>query len=143
MMFRPIVLAAMLIPLPAFAEPVMAVDAWVPTAPPNAMAHAAYITLHNQGESPRILMGVSAAGYAMAHLHQSDEIDGVATMTMLHQIEISAGGILTMKPGGLHVMLMAPKAPTAEGDTVQLTLTFANGDVMMIEAEVKPRVSES
>lgn len=142
-MLRPIVLAAMLIPLPALAEPVLAVDAWVPTAPPTAMAHAAYVTLHNKASSPRILMGVSAEGYAMTHLHQSAETDGVATMTMLHQIEIPAGGYLTMKPGGLHVMLMGPKAPMAEGDTVQLTLTFANGEIMVVDAQVKPRDAES
>ncbi|MEM7472539.1 MAG: copper chaperone PCu(A)C [Pseudomonadota bacterium] len=143
MMFRPAILAALLLPLPAFAGDVMVSDAWVPTAPPSAPTHAAYISLHNHGSEPRVLVGVSAEGYGMVHLHESKESDGVMTMTMLHQIEIPAGGMMMMKPGGLHVMLMGPKAPLAEGATVPLVLEFANGDKMPIEAMVKPRVPES
>lgn len=143
MMLRPLVLATMLIPLPAFAESVMVMDAWVPTSPPTATAHAAYVTLHNHGSMPRTLISVAADGYAMAHLHQSEETDGVATMSMVHQIEIPAGGMLMMKPGGLHVMLMGPDAPTVDGDVVPLSLTFANGDILEIDAQVKPRDVQS
>jgi copper(I)-binding protein len=143
MIFRPIVLAALLIPSTAFAETVMVVDAWMPPSPPAAMSHAAYVTLHNQGGTPRVLTGGAADGYTMTHLHHSAETAGVATMTMIHQIEIPAGGMLLMKPGGLHVMLMGPDAPVSEGDVVPLSLTFANGDVMSIDAEVKPRDFES
>lgn len=132
-------LAALLFPLSAAAGDLMLVSAWVPVAPPGAMSHAAYVTLHNHGDTPRILIGASAEGYAMTHLHESKETDGVATMSMIHQIEIPAGGMLKMAPGGLHVMLMKPEAVTADGSIVDLIFTFANGDTMKIEAEVKPR----
>lgn len=143
MMFRPLVLAAMLMPLPALADGIMVVDAWVPAAPPTAMAHAAYVTLQNDGTEPRVLTGVSAAGYAMSHLHESRETDGVATMTMLHQIEIPPGAVLTMKTGGLHIMLMRPEAPIAEGDLVTLSLTFTNGETVTVDAPVKARDAKS
>ncbi len=143
MMFRPIVCAAMLIPLPALAESVTVVDAWVPMAPPTAMAHVAYITLQNDGTEPRVLTGVNADGYAMSHLHESRETEGVATMTMLHQIEIPPGSILMMKTGGLHIMLMRPEAPIAEGDLITLSLTFANDETVTVDAPVKARDAES
>jgi len=142
-MFRPVLLASLLLPLPAFAGDLMVSDAWVPMAPPAAPTHAAYVSLHNHGAEPRILVGVSAEGYGMVHLHESKETDGVMTMSMLHQIEIPAGGMMMMKPGGLHVMLMGPKGPVAEGDTVPLMLEFANGDKMPVNALVKPRAPRS
>lgn len=139
MMFRPMLLAAFLLPLPALAGDLMVSGAWVPTAPPSASTHAAYISLDNHGEVPRVLVKVRAEGYKMTHLHESKETDGVATMSMLHQIEIPAGGKLAMKPGGLHVMLMGPSAPVLTGTLVLLTLEFANGYTLSVNAEVKPR----
>lgn len=143
MIFRPLALAAMLLPFPAIADDLVVVDAWVPAAPPTAMSHAAYVTLHNHGDAARVLTGASADGYKMTHLHESKESDGVATMAMLHQITIPAGGMLMMQPGGLHVMLMGPQNPVAEGESIALTLTFENGDTMMVDALVKQRDAES
>ena len=139
MKFSPVLFAAILIPLPAFAQDLIVSDAWVPTAPPTAMVHAAYMTLHNGGTAPRILTGISAVGYAISHLHGSNETDGITTMTMLHNIEIPSGGTLHMQPGKLHVMLMAPEAPMTEGEAIELTLSFANGKRQRVEAKVIPR----
>jgi len=138
-MFRQPILAAMLLPLPAFAGEITVAEAWVPAAPPTARTHAAYLTVHNGGETPRVLVGVSAEGYGMSHMHESKQTDGVATMSMLHNIEIPADGFLTMRPGGLHVMLMAPPQPVAEGDTIALKLSFANGETLAVNAVVKNR----
>lgn len=138
-MLKVLLCAAMLFPLAAFADNPLEAEAWIPTAPPMAMSHAAYVTLHNTGAVPRVLTGVSSDAYAMSHLHESKEASGMATMSMLHQIEIPAGETLSMQPGGLHVMLMSPKSPVVEGDSVTLTLSFANGETLTVEAMVKAR----
>ena len=138
MMFR-VMLASFLLPLPALAGDLMVSDAWVPTAPPSASTHAAYISLHNLSSTPRTLIKISSENYGMVHLHESKETDGVSTMSMLHQIEIPAGGMLMMKPGGLHVMLMGAKSAVEEGAIVPLVLEFANGEQLKVDAEVKPR----
>ena len=142
-MFRPLLTAALLLPMSVIAQDVMVVDAWVPMAPPTTRAHAAYLSLRNQGTTPRVVVGVHADGYAMAHLHESKDTSGVATMTLVHQIEIPAGGLLSMKPGGLHVMLMGPQAPTKNGDKIALTLTFADDQTLTFDAAVRPRDAES
>lgn len=139
MMLKALLCAALLFPLAAFADNPLEAEAWIPTAPPMTMSHAAYVTLYNAGAEPRVLIGVSSEAYAMSHLHESKEASGMATMSMLHQIEIPAGGTLLMEPGGLHVMLMSPKQPTAEGDSVTLTLSFANGEILTVDAMVKAR----
>ena len=120
----------------AAAESLTIENAMVPLAPPGVMTHAAYMTIVNAGETPRNLIGVQAEGYAMAHLHQSMETDGVVTMAALHQLEIAPGQSVTLDHGGLHIMLMRPVAPLAEGAEVALELEFANGAVLPATAVV-------
>lgn len=121
------------------AEGIEIKDAYVPIAPPAAMSHAAYMTLENTGETTRSLIGVSADGYGMTHLHESKETDGVAVMSMLHQLDIAPGQSVSLMPGSFHVMLMRPEGPIAVGDTVPLTLRFANGSEITVTATVKER----
>lgn len=127
----------------ASAEGMKIEGAYVPVAPPGVMAHAAYLSLENTGDVTRSLIGVTAAGYAMTHLHQSADTDGVATMSMVHQLDIAPGQTVKLKPGGLHIMLMRPKDTAAVGDVVPLTLSFANGASLSVEAAVKERSAGS
>ena len=108
----------------------------VPLAPPGVMAHAAFMQISNTGDSLRQLVGVSSPDYAMAHIHQTAEQDGIATMSSVDLIEIAPGQTVTFAYGGLHIMLMHPKAALAEGDTVALSLQFANGAVQPVIAKV-------
>jgi len=62
-------------------------------------------------------------------------------MSPVHQIEIPVGGTVTLKQGGLHIMLMKPKAETKLGDAVPLVLEFANGETMTFPALVKKKMS--
>lgn len=119
------------------------VDAWSPQAPPAAPAHAAYVSLHNMGETPRVLVAVSSTHYAMAHIHQSKETDGVSSMMMIDRIKIPAGAVLSMKPGGFHVMLMRPKSAMNIGDKLPLSFTFENGEILNINVIVKVRNAAS
>ncbi|KUP91298.1 copper chaperone PCu(A)C [Tritonibacter horizontis] len=120
----------------AFAQQLRVEAAYVPLAPPGVMTHAAYMTLANAGTAPLRLVGVTAAGYAMAHLHASAEQDGVATMAMLHQLEIAPGQTIALAPGGLHIMLMHPDRTLQAGDTVELVLSFADGTSQSVTATV-------
>ena len=43
---------------------------------------------------------------------------------------------VTLAPGGLHLMLMGLKAPLVEGETVPVTLTFANAGTVEIGLSV-------
>lgn len=123
---------------PAFASAGdLTVDhAMVPLAPPGSMAHAAFMTITNDGDTTRSLIGVTAEGYKMAHLHQSTETDGVAMMQAMHQLDIAPGQSVTFEHGGLHIMLMHPMSAMTEGDTVPLLLDFANGEKLPVTATV-------
>ena len=132
-------LALVIFPTVGLADGLMVKNAMVPVAPPSAKAHAAYMELHNHGDALKALIGVTAEGYAMAHLHVSEEKDGVATMSAVSQIDIAPEQSVALMPGGLHIMLMRPSAPVAEGDTVAITLEFADGSTQAVTARVMKR----
>lgn len=129
-------LAMMLLPVAALAQDLTVKDPVVPLAPPGSMAHAAYFTLTNTGDTARHLVGVSSDSYAMSHIHKSAVDNGVATMSAVDMIEIAPGQSVAFEHGGLHVMLMKPKAKLAQGDTVTMTLDFADGSHETVTAVV-------
>jgi copper(I)-binding protein len=118
---------------------VMAMDAWVPLAPPGVKAHAAYLMLMNHGGDLRAVTAVHSPQYASASLHLSQEKDGINVMQHLAQVELPAGSSVTFKPQGLHIMLVGPKKPIALGDTVDLALTLDDGTTVAVTAEVRKR----
>ncbi|MEP2979659.1 MAG: copper chaperone PCu(A)C [Lentilitoribacter sp.] len=123
----------------AYASDLTVMEPWVPLAPPAAKAHAAFVMIHNHSDSPKTLISVGSDDYKMVHIHQSEEKDGVATMSMVEQIKIPAGGMLAMKPGGLHIMLMGPKNPVNLGDEIPIILNFEDGTSVDLKALVKKR----
>lgn len=129
--------AALILPTFASADGIFVSNAWVPLTPPNVRTHAAYFTLANEGDTPRNLVGIEADGYAMAHLHKSMDMDGVAMMHAVDQISLAPGQQVAFAQGGLHVMLMSSMAPRADGDEISLTLIFADGEEIPVTATVK------
>lgn len=136
-------LALMLLPSQVLAGDLFVDEPVVPLAPPGAMAHAAYFTLTNNGTVPRQLIGVSADGYMMAHVHKTEVKNDVASMLSVDLLEIAPGQSVDFERGGLHIMLMRPNAPLKEGNSVELVLEFANGETMAIAAKVVPTVSRA
>ncbi|MFK7878197.1 copper chaperone PCu(A)C [Roseobacter sp.] len=118
------------------AEDIKVFDAYVPQSPPGSMSQAAYMQLENTADKTRSIIGVEATGYGMAHLHSSETKDGVATMSMVQQLDIAPGQKVSLEPGGLHIMLMQSETMAQVGETVGLKLLFANGDTLNVPAEV-------
>ncbi|OSP55913.1 copper chaperone PCu(A)C [Pseudoruegeria sp. SK021] len=138
--FRLLLIAALTVGLPRPAAAQVSVTAaWVPVAPPVVRAHAAYLTLHNAGADAVVLTGISAPDYAKAQVHDSVDVDGIASMVAIPALDIPAGGTVALRPGGTHIMLMGPAASIAEGGRVPLVLTFSDGTVLAVEAEVARR----
>ncbi|RME33236.1 MAG: copper chaperone PCu(A)C [Gammaproteobacteria bacterium] len=113
-------------PLPAWAQ-VTVSGAWVREAPPGAPALAAYLVLHNGTDRPRTLVSVEADGFAHAMLHRSITHADMAHMEHVDRLTLAPGETLRLEPGSYHIMLMRPARDLREGDTVRLTLRFADG----------------
>lgn len=131
-------LAFLALPTGAFSGDLLVKDAFVPVAAPGAMAHAGYMMIMNHSDTAAQLIGVSAEGYAMAHFHKSEVVNDVAMMSMVDVVDIAPGQTVMLERGGLHIMLMKPDGTPSEGDTVTITLEFADGSTQPVDAMVKP-----
>jgi periplasmic copper chaperone A len=110
-------------------------NAWVQFVP-NAKTLAAYFTLTNAGEA-RQLIGAECAGFEKTELHVTRVNNGVATMETVAQLDVPTKGKVSFAPGGLHVMLIGPKAALAEGGNVDVTLVFNDGTKLPMTAVLK------
>lgn len=112
-------------------------DAYVPLMPPASKTYAAYMSIVNASERNRTITKVSADGFGMTHLHNSVEKDGVASMELLHMLEIPAGETVILSPGARHIMLMMRSKKVSKGDMIKITLSFSDGEVVTVEAVVR------
>jgi copper(I)-binding protein len=107
-------------------------NAWLQAVPPIAEATAAYMRIRNLSQSPLKLTGASSSIAAKIelmittrHPHNGQEIMG---MEKVDALEIPPGGLLELKPGGNHLMIMGLTSHPKEGEHVKLTVQFAPGD---------------
>lgn len=142
-----IALAALGLPasLPAVAAPataaVQVTEAWVSEAPPTARNNAAYLTVTN-GARQDTLLGVSTPAAAVAEIHDMKREGGVLRMQPLKAVELAPRQVLTLAPGGRHIMLIDMKQALKAGDTVPLTLRFRRAGAVTVQAVVRPLVVE-
>ena len=57
-------------------------------------------------------------------------------MVPVDRIELPAGATASLQPGGYHVMLLDLVAPLAEGDQLELTLSFELAGEIVVTAVV-------
>jgi copper(I)-binding protein len=110
--------------------------AWVrlPAVPGNP--GAAYFTLHG-GSKDAILVAVSAKFTLVTEMHQSmTGPGGMHSMAPLKQAPVPAGGTASFAPGGNHVMLFNISPKLKPGEKVPLTLAFADGRKVAVQAIV-------
>ncbi|MEO5339087.1 MAG: copper chaperone PCu(A)C [Magnetococcus sp. MYC-9] len=112
-------------------------DPWVREAPPGAQALAAYMVMHNTGTVGKTVVGANTPLFARVEFHETLHQGGVATMVARDSLVVDAGGQVVLKPGGYHMMLLAPVKPLKAGDRVPLLLQLSDGSRVAVEAEVR------
>ncbi|QFS81777.1 hypothetical protein FIU97_03215 [Roseivivax sp. THAF40] len=113
-------------------------DAYIRSAAPTAPTGAAFMELENTGDSPMRLVSASTdiAAKVELHEHREDE-NGMMMMREIEGgIEIAPGETHLLKRGGDHVMIMGLNMELVQGETVPLTLGFADGTELPLEIEV-------
>jgi len=101
-----------------------------------AKAGAVYMTIMNHGPGADRLIAVAADVSKTAHLHESVDEDGVASMRAVDALDIGPHSELQLAPGGLHVMLFDLKQPLKQGAHFNLTLTFEKAGPVVVEVPV-------
>jgi len=132
-------LAAILALAPGvLASDVMVMNAFArASAAPQASSAVAYVTLENRGAEADRLLSIATDHAVMAHLHDTKTVDGVASMIPVESLDLAAGQVTAMKPGGLHIMLMGLKAPLKKGSKLKLELTFQKAGNITVEVPIE------
>ncbi len=126
-----------LVAAPSLAQ-VAVTDAWVRGTVPGQMATGAFMNL--KSGSDLALVGASSPVAKVVEIHEMAMEGGVMKMRAVPKLPLPAGKTVDLKPGGYHVMLMDLTQPLKEGETVAVTLTFADKDGRKSTQEVKAPV---
>ncbi|MBF0127589.1 MAG: copper chaperone PCu(A)C [Magnetococcales bacterium] len=113
------------------------VDPWIRAAPPAAQALAVYLTLKNPGRQEQVVVGMRSPLFSKVELHATVTKDGVSRMEARERLPVPAAGEVSMAPGGLHGMLLAPQKVLQPQDRVPMTLLLSDGTRVEFEAEVR------
>lgn len=116
-------------------EGLAAAGAWVREPPPGSVASAAFFTLSNTSAQAVSITGWEARGFGSTMLHETVVEGSTARMVMREKLLVEAGRSIELRPGGLHLMLMKPAEPVRSGSSVSVTLSCAQGS-MVVEAPV-------
>jgi periplasmic copper chaperone A len=109
---------------------------WMRTIIPSRPA-AGYFTLSNDSATTRALTGAQSPACGTLMLHKSISENGVERMVMEKRIPVPAHGQLTFAPGGYHLMCMQPTKEVRPGNSVPVTLKFADGGTLTASFPVR------
>lgn len=113
------------------------VDAKARPAPLAGGNGAVYLTVLNGLAEDVQLVSAASPAAGVVELHETVNDGGV--MRMVHHPEgfpVPAGGDMAMVPGGKHVMLIGVAQALSPGDSVELLLSFDNGETISLSAPV-------
>ena len=105
--------------------------------PPHAKNSAAFFTITNNANKSVKLIAVKSNISEKVQIHTNINEDGMMKMRQVESIMIDANSSTSLQPGGYHVMFLGLKNDLTEGQSVELTLYFDNGEQMKVSTPVQ------
>lgn len=100
---------------------------WIRLPPGGMPMHAGFARIDNSCSLPAAIVSVSSPGYGEVELHTTRNIDGVMRMRRVREVHIAPGDVVELKPGGMHLMLIEPRARVQAGSRMLLVFRLADG----------------
>lgn len=110
--------------------------AWVRLPAAAGRPAAGYFEI--QGGPGDALVGVSSPAAGRVEMHSMTSDGGVMRMRAENRLELDGAGRLVLAPGGNHLMLFDLDPAVRAGGRVPLTLSFASGASVTVNAEARP-----
>ena len=113
--------------------------AWARATVPGQKVAGVYLELHAWRDAR--LVGVRSPQAKSAEIHSMKNDGGVMRMRKLDGLDLPAGKITRLEPGGEHIMLLDIERPLEPGDKVPLTLMIEHRgkkSAVSVEAQVRP-----
>ena len=111
---------------------------WARATPKGASSGAGYLTIANKGTTPdRLTSCVASDVSAQCQIHTMTTENGVIKMRPVEGgLEIKPGETVTLKPSGLHIMLVDLKQPLEQGKTIGAALQFEKAGTVKVDFSV-------
>jgi hypothetical protein len=110
-------------------------DAWIRATVPQQMATGAFFQIQSNTDTRVVSVQTSAAG--VAEIHEMKMENNVMKMRALDYLDLAAGKMVELKPGGYHLMLMDLKKQIKAGDIIPLTLILEGKDKKRESIDIK------
>lgn len=111
---------------------------WARATPGGAKVAGIFLELIAAAGSEDRLIGARSPVSGVVEIHDHIDDGGVMRMRRIEAVPIKGATTVTLKPGGLHVMLMDLANPLKAGEAVKLTLLFEKAGALEIEVPVAP-----
>lgn len=98
-----------------------------------------FMVIKNTGATADRLLSASCEAAMMTQVHETVVKNDVMTMREVSAIEIPAGGMVELKHGGYHIMLMNLKQDVKAGEITACTLKFEQAGEVMVSLPVMSR----
>jgi periplasmic copper chaperone A len=112
-------------------------EAKVRAVPPTQKISAAFMTLENRADQPITIISANTPSASATELHTNIDNDGKMQMRKIDQLVIPGNSQLSLKPGGMHIMLIGLTGPLNMGENIDLTLGFSDGQEQRIKVPVE------
>ncbi|MEJ2197226.1 MAG: copper chaperone PCu(A)C [Desulfuromonadales bacterium] len=121
----------------AGAQGITVQDAWIRGIPPSATTTAAFMTIHNAGSDDAILKSADCEVAETVQIHNMEQVGEIMKMKEVSELRIPANGQAILAPKGYHIMLIGLVRPIKEGESIPLSLNFADRPTVVVDAVVK------
>lgn len=124
---------------PVPADTFAVVDAWAGVASEGGTT-AGYFTIENGLATADTLQGVTGEAMDRIEMHETYEREeGMRGMRPVEDLVVGPGARVRFEPGGLHLMLINMERALAVGDSVEVTLSFAEHGAYPLTLPVRDR----
>jgi len=113
-------------------------DAWIRQPPPGAAVAGAYLRLRNSGTQAERLLNIETGAAERVEIHEMQMVSGMMQMREITGgLPLPAGETTALTPGGLHLMLIAPKQELTAGKEVEMVLSFEHAPEQTVVFQVR------
>lgn len=134
-----LLLALVVVPLSACARDCtpQVRDGWIRLLPGGMPMQAGFARIDNRCPMPATILSASSPAYGTVAIHESRMVDGISRMRQVPELRLPPDAVVTLQPGGLHLMLMQPKAALKPGSRVAIEFKLKDGRTLLGEFEVR------
>lgn len=113
------------------------INGWIKQLPPVIPMRAGYVQINNLSDQNHEIISFQSSAFESIEMHETKMDDGMMKMIEQESIELPSKGLVELKPGSKHLMLIAPTQTLEIGDKIDLTVTFSDDSSQLIQFEVR------